>query len=104
MLAFFKDLFLELMYRLRIKRRYKKGSTVINIIGPGPDEVKEELAEIILTDEQSVQKFLCTYILPDNKKLDVVSFIADFRKKNPDMGNERIFRKAAEYFNLKKFV
>ena len=52
--------------------------------------------------EQSVGNFLCQYIIPDSKSESLVSYIATLRKKFPSMKSDRLLKKAAEYFHLKR--
>ena len=53
-------------------------------------------------DEIAVERFLCTYILPDAKKDDFVTYSDMLSRKHPTMSPDRRLRKAAEYFKLKK--
>lgn len=76
------------------------GSTFIDI--RGPQEFKEKAAETVTKDHSAVQKFMCTYFIPDAKLPAMEAYIKAMRKKYPHITSDRIFRKTAEYFNLEK--
>lgn len=60
------------------------------------------------TDEQialeALEKFTTDYIIPEEKVELISNYIGQLRLKNPQMKSDRLFRKVAEYFRLKKNI
>jgi hypothetical protein len=63
-----------------------------------PDD--QGIAETSLED--IVQRFLATYDIPLVKVELISRYIADMRRRFPTMRSERLLRKTAEYFRLRK--
>lgn len=99
-----KYIFFQILILFGLRKKYKPlpGSTIISIKGAVTDEMREKVTEVMTANEQAVQKFLCSYIVPDSKAVALAEFVANLRKKYPDMKNDRVFRKAAEYFKFEK--
>jgi len=90
-----------LLLFLRIRKNKPRG-VIINIKGAVTNELRESVTERLTSDNQAVQKFLCSYNIPDDKVEALTKYVANLRKSYPDMKNDRVFRKAAEYFRFEK--
>lgn len=51
---------------------------------------------------QSLEKFFQSYQIPDEKVDHIAGHFQKLRKKFPHMKYDRLFKKTANYFNLKK--
>lgn len=53
-------------------------------------------------EERAYEKFYDTYHIPESKLDAIVAHISSLRDKFPSMKNDRLLRKTAEYFKLKR--
>jgi len=63
-------------------------------------QIEEQKAKVSL-EGQSIEKFFQTYRIPEEKIDIIAAHFQGLRKKFPQMKYDRLFKKTANYFNLK---